>query len=64
MQITIEVYQYICENCQQEFEIKTNKDFEIYSNLGIDIDDLEDWENGFGAPVCAKCLKKLLTINN
>ena len=64
MQITIEVYQYICENCHQEFEIKTNKDFEIYSNLGIDIDDLEDWENGFGAPVGAKCLKKLLTINN
>lgn len=51
-------YHFTCEVCGKPFEIKTDKDFEEYEKYNIDGDLIDDWENGMGAPVCLKCLKK------
>jgi len=52
-------YKFICENCEKEFTISTNRDFEKYEEFGIDADTLDSWEDGFGAPLCLKCLGKI-----
>ena len=52
-------YKFLCENCGEEFVISTNKDFEKYERFEIGSDTLDEWEDGFGARLCLKGLKRI-----